>query len=86
MEWYVKNNILLPWAHFVNRSIQSGDWNKVGMTSEEFKKLLGDKIDQVSMKNIKEDIVRFIPADKLIEIWSKDYFKDLANRIRFSDK
>jgi hypothetical protein len=48
--------------------------------------LLIDKIDNVSMNDIKEDIVRFIPDDKPLEIWSRDYFKELANRIRFMDK
>ena len=39
-----------------------------------------DKIDQVSIDDIKEDIVRFIPDDKPLEIWSRDYFKELAKR------
>lgn len=86
MEWYVKSNIPLHLEHFVIRSIQSGDWDKEGMTKEEFVQLLIDKIDQVSMDDIKEDIVRFIPDDKPLQIWSKDYFKELAKRIRFMDK
>lgn len=86
MEWYVKNNIILHLEHFVIRSIQSGDWNKETMSREEFAQLLIDKIDQVSIDDIKEDIVRFIPDDKPLEIWSRDYFKELAKRIRFFDK
>ena len=86
MEWYVKSNIPLHLEHFVIRSIQSGDWNKESMTREEFTQLLIDKIDQVSMDDIKEDIVRFIPDDNPLEIWSGDYFKELAKRIRFVDK
>jgi len=31
-----------------------------------------------------KDIVRFTPDDKPLEIWSKNYFKDLAKRIRFA--
>lgn len=86
MEWYVKNNIPLHKEHFVTRSIQSGDWNKKTMSREEFLQLLIDKIDQVSMDDIKEDIVRFIPDDELLEIWSRDYFKELGRRIRFVNK
>jgi hypothetical protein len=56
------------------------------MTKEEFTQLLIHKIDQVSMDDIKEDIVRFIPDDKPLEIWSRDYFKELAKRIRFLNK
>lgn len=86
LEWYIKSNIPLHLEHFVIRSIQNGDWNKKSMTRAKFKQLLIEKIDQVSMDDIKDDIVRFIPDDKPIEIWSKDYFKELARRIRFVDK
>lgn len=86
MEWYVKNNIPLHLEHFVMRSVQSGDWKKQSISREEFMQLLNDKIDRVSMKNIKEDIVRFIPDDKPLEIWSHDYFKELAKRISFLEK
>ncbi|MBO9572550.1 MAG: hypothetical protein J7497_10135, partial [Chitinophagaceae bacterium] len=83
LEWYVKNNIPLHLEHFVKRSIQSGDWNKENMTTEEFMHMLIHKIDHVSMDDIKEDIVRFIPDDNPLEIWSRDYFKELAKHIRF---
>ena len=80
------NNIPLHLEHFVIRSVQSGDWSKKTMTREEFTQLLIDKIDQVSIKDIKEDIVRFIPDDNLLEIWSRDYFRELANRIRLLER
>lgn len=83
MEWYVKNNIPLHLDHLVIRSIQSGDWKKETMNQEEFTHLLLEKIDRVSIKEIKEDIVRFIPDDKPLEIWSAAYFKEIAKRIRF---
>ena len=86
MEWYIKNNIPLHLEHFIIRSLQSGDWNEQSMTSDKFTQLLTEKIDQVSMADIREDIVRFIPDDKPVEIWSRDYFKELAKRIRFADK
>jgi hypothetical protein len=83
MEWYVKNNIPLHLEHLVTRAIQSGDWEKKTMTWEEFMQLIMDKIDKVPMDDIKDDIARFIPDDKVLEIWSGDYFKELAKRIRF---
>lgn len=83
MEWYVKNNIPLHLGHLLTRCSQSGDWKKETMSQEEFTDLLMDKIDRVSIKEIKEDIVRFIPDDKPLEIWSAAYFKEIAKRIRF---
>ncbi len=86
LEWYVRNNIALHLQHFISRSIQRSDWKKETMSKEEFMQLLIDKIDQVSIDYIKDDIVRFIPDDKPLEIWSRDYFRELAKRIRFLDK
>jgi hypothetical protein len=86
MEWYVKNNIPLHLEHFVTRSIQNANWNKKTISRAGFFQLLIDKIDQVSMDDIREDIVRFIPDDKPLEIWSRDYFKELAKRIHFVGK
>lgn len=86
MEWYVKNNIPLHLEHLIIRAMQSGDWDKDTMDKEQFMTLLTDKIDKVSMDDIKKDIVRFIPDDNPLEIWSRDYFKELAKRIRFLEK
>ncbi len=86
MEWYVKNNIPLHLEHLVTRSVQSGDWKKESMSRKEFTQLVINKIDQVSIKEIKEEIVRFIPDDKPLDIWSREYFKELAKRIRFVEK
>ena len=74
------------YKYLKNRAIQSNDWNKESMSREKFTQLLIDKIEQVLMDDIKEDIVRFIPDDKPLEIWSRDYFKELAKLIRFVDK
>lgn len=85
MEWYVKNNIPLHLEHLTIRAIQSGDWNKETMSREEFTQLVIDKINQVDIEHIREDIVRFIPDEKPLEIWSRNYFEVLAKRIRFVD-
>lgn len=85
LEWYVKKQIPINLTHFAIRSIQSGDWKKRSISPKEFTALLLEKIDKVSFKAIKEDIVKFIRDDKVLEIWSPVYFKDLARQIRFQD-
>lgn len=86
MEWYIQNNIPLNLEHLMIRSIQSGDWSKKKMGKTEFVKLLNSKIDQVSIDDIKDDIVRFIPDPRPLTIWSQDYFKELIKRIRYLEK
>ena len=82
-EWYVKKQIPLDLSHFTIRAIESNDWKKDSMSEGECKRLLNDKIDTVSFKSIKEDIVKYIRDDKVLEIWSPEYFRELVKRINF---
>ncbi|MEI9947130.1 MAG: nucleotidyl transferase AbiEii/AbiGii toxin family protein [Chitinophagaceae bacterium] len=82
MEWYIKNGINLNMEHFIIRARGSGDWDKNSMTMAQFNSLLNKKIETVSFKGIREDIVKFIRDDAAIEIWSPSYFKDLIRKIK----
>ncbi|MDB5211508.1 MAG: nucleotidyl transferase AbiEii/AbiGii toxin family protein [Sediminibacterium sp.] len=83
MEWYIKKGIPLHLNHFLARAIDSGDWKQASITQEEFMQLLRDRIASVSFNNIKEDIVRFIRDDTMLEIWSANYFLDLIEKIKY---
>lgn len=83
MEWYVRKGVSLHLDHLALRAADSGDWSKPAMTQKEFHTLLRQRIDTVSFSNIKEDIVRFIKNDGELEIWSPQYFNDLAKKITF---
>lgn len=43
--------------------------------------MLQNKIQSVSFKNIIEDVIHFRPDDKVIEIWSSQYFYDPVKKI-----
>jgi len=45
--------------------------------------LLKKRIDSVSMEAVKEDIVKFIPDNKKLDIWSKKYFLELIEQLKF---
>jgi len=83
MEWYIKNGIPLNLDHFLIRARDSGDLNLEKISKEEFIQLVKKKIDNISFNNIREDIVRFIPDDKVLDIWSPDYFKELVDKMKF---
>ena len=84
-EWYVKNGIPIRLSHFENRAIDSGDLVKPSISQEEVVELLYIKIDSLDFKRVKEDIVRFIPADSnTMEIWSAQSFKDLVVLMKWS--
>jgi hypothetical protein len=83
MEWYIRKGTPLNLDHLLTRAVDSGDWKDTFLTKEQFMGLLQNKIRSVSLNSIREDVVRFIPDDQLIEIWSPDYFIDLVQKIRF---
>jgi len=83
LEWYIKKQIPLNLSHLAIRSIDSDDWKKSSISEKEFTALLLKKIDAVSFKAIKEDIVKFIRDDKVLEIWSPAYFKELVMHIQY---
>ncbi|MEP7321811.1 MAG: hypothetical protein ABI761_07820 [Saprospiraceae bacterium] len=65
------------------RARDSHHWQEENITKEQFITLLKDKIASVSFNRFREDIVRFIRDDKVIDIWSAEYFNDLIEKIKF---
>jgi len=86
LEWYIKKRIPLDVNHFLCRAQASGDWMEPEITSEQILALLKEKISSVSFTNIKEDVVRFIPDDKMLSIWSATYFVDLIEMMKFENE
>jgi predicted nucleotidyltransferase component of viral defense system len=85
LEWYIKKGIPLDVNHFLTRAKDSNDWQDDSISNEQIIELLDTKIKTVSFSSIKEDVVRFIPNDDIIKIWSHEYFKDLIEKIRFEN-
>lgn len=82
MEWYIKKGTPLNLHHFLLRALDSGDWKKETITEEEFRELLSARIDTVDMGRVKADIRRFIPDQKVLDIWSAKYFHDLSRHFK----
>src|SRR5690554_561639 len=85
LEWYIKKGIPLNVNHFLTRAKDTNDWLDDNISNEQINELLDAKITSVSFKSIKEDIVRFIPNDDVLKIWSPKYFKDLIGKIKFEN-
>lgn len=82
LEWYIQKGIPINLAHLQIRAEESRDWKEGILGRDEVLKLLESKINSVSFNNIREDIVKFIPDAKILDIWSKDYFNDLVKNIK----
>ena len=83
MEQYVKKGIALNLEHFLLRAQDSGDWQKEFVTKQEFLESLVNKIPDTSVKNVREDIIRFIPDASVLDIQSSAYFNELIKQLKF---
>lgn len=86
LEWYVRNGVALDLHHFFLRAKDTSDWTENTITQDQLIQLLKDKIHMVSFERIREDIVRFIPDASVLDIWSSQYFIDLADKIKITQK
>ena len=86
LEWYIKKGIPLDLDHFLLRAQDTGDWKEETITQERILNLLSDKIKSVDFDNVKEDVVRFIPDDSILDIWEEPYFLDLVKNLKFQEK
>ncbi len=85
LEWYIKKGIPLDVKHFLNRANDTGDWKESSITPDQIMQLLSDKIGTVSIENIKEDVIRFIKDDKVLDIWNPSYFGDLIEKLKYEN-
>lgn len=85
MEWYIRKGVLMNLTHFLQRAIDSGDWEKQTITANEFQDLLSKKIDAINMDRVKDDISRFIANPGKLSIWSPKYFHDLATQLKLDE-
>ena len=83
LEWYIRKGVPLNLDHFLARAQDTGDWTNSTIEKEELLDLLKKRIDSVSMEAVKEDIVKFIPDNKKLDIWSKKYFLELIEQLKF---
>ncbi|QDH81280.1 nucleotidyl transferase AbiEii/AbiGii toxin family protein [Echinicola soli] len=84
MEWYIRRDTKLNLSHFAVRAMDSGDWKKNQISETEFLELLNRRIDTVNMDYVKRDIRRFIKTPSVLDIWNKNYFKDLIKHLQFT--
>lgn len=84
-EWYVRRGAALNLTHFAERAKQSGHWQGSTLNEQDFRLLLVQKIETLDVENAKLDVLPFIKDSKVLDIWSRDYFMQLAHRIKIKN-
>ena len=79
-EWYVRNGVTLDFAHLAERCKQ---FNGEDITPESFKERLFERLSTADIKQVKEDVLPFVRNPKELDLWSNDYFVQLAEMVKF---
>ena len=79
-EWYVRHNIPLDFTHLSERALQ---FNQEELDKETFLHKLNERLATADINQVKADVLPFVRNPKELDIWSNDYFLQLAKMIRF---
>jgi len=83
LEWYVRKDCSADFHQLKARSIQFGYSGKEDFTEEVCIGMLKSRIEATNMAFVKADVTPFIKDISELDIWSTDYFLQLADRIKF---
>ena len=79
-EWYVRHNIPLDFAHLAERVRQ---FNNEEIGRETLMAQLKDRMASANINQVKNDVLPFVRNPKELDIWSNDYFVQLADMMKF---
>ena len=79
-EWYVRHNVPLDFAHLAECVRQ---FNNEEIGQEAFMAQLKDRLASANINQVKNDVLSFVRNPKELDIWSNDYFVQLADMVKF---
>ena len=83
--YFVRKEIPLALAHLESRLRQGGYYSGEDPLDEDMaRNLLHQRIEEVNLESAKEDTIRFIRNTADVDIWSKDYFFHVLEKMKFS--
>jgi predicted nucleotidyltransferase component of viral defense system len=80
-EWYVRHRVPLDFKHLSERI---HEFNGCDKSKEEFLEDLMTRLATADISQVKADVMPFVKDSKDMEIWSNDYFTQLAKLITFT--
>lgn len=80
-EWYVRNGVALDFNHL---QMRVAEFNGIKLTQEDFLETLRERLASADIEQVKQDVRPFLRNSTDLEIWSNDYFLQLASMIKFA--
>ncbi len=79
-EWYVRTSVPLKFEHLQARV---KEFNGMDIDIEQFQAMLTERLSKTDIRQVKADVLPFVKNPQELEIWSNDYFVQLAQRIHY---
>lgn len=81
-EWYVRNKVPLNFKHL---QMRAEEFNGLALTKDSFLDILRERLGKADVAKVKQDVRPYLHSDAELEIWSNDYFLQLAEMIEFEE-
>ncbi len=82
--WYAANHPELHLHHLEQRMRQTGHWRgDTPLTSEKFNDLLANAVNRLDIDQARKEVEPFIKNPENLSIWSREFFLDVASRVKF---
>lgn len=79
--WYVGRKVVPNLKHLDARMRQSKYWKGEPLATESLKALLVKRFGEINFREAANEVRVFLQDPREVELWSKEFFVDLANRI-----
>jgi len=81
--WFAAYHPELHLAHLEQRMRQTGHWKgPAPLTAGDLRDLLAKRIEKVDIDQIRREVAPFVKDAAALAIWSKEFFLDVASRIK----
>jgi len=81
--WFAAHHPEMHLAHLEQRMRQTGHWEEPApLTEAELRKRIALRIDHVDIGEVRREVEPFVKDPGALAIWSKEFFSDVASRIR----
>lgn len=82
--WFVGRKIPLNLAHLEQRMRQTGHWRcERDLGREDLDERLLAAIEDLDGERARSEVERFLRHPESVDLWSRDFFRDVASRIAF---
>lgn len=81
-EWYIRHGIPLNFTHLQERTMQ---FNGENVDKDAFLNMVKERLASADINQVKADVFPFVRNPKELDIWSNDYFLQLAQMLRFEE-